>query len=175
MSVTIELGGKVGQANSAIERGVDRLIRLTTDPDEPVAAGAIASLIHLGRAAVGRLSRALDSRKDAALRLQLIRILGVIGTTDPRPVVLVLYLVAGKTSDEAERRAIESALGVILEASRARPCAGTEGHEATGAETPRRAPSKHRQPVVIDVTPVPSGSTSCDERVEVDGGSTAGG
>jgi hypothetical protein len=144
MTVTIELGGKVGQANSAIERGVDKLIRLTTDPDESVAAGAIASLIHLGRVAVGRLSRALETRRDAALRLQLIRILGVIGSTDPRPVVLVLYLAGGKTSDEAERRAIESALGVIFEAARARRCAAAEGHEATGAGTPRRAPSKHR-------------------------------
>jgi hypothetical protein len=89
-------------------------------------------------------------------------------------VFLVLYLAGGKTSDEAERRAIESALGVIFEASRVRQCAGTEGHEATGAGTPRHAVSKRPQPVVIDVTPVSSGPSSCDERLEVDGGSTAG-
>ena len=144
MVAKIEPSGRIDSAVGPIARGIDRLIGLLGEGDESIVQDAMLQLSCLGTAAVRRLGAALHSRKYTRIRIPIVRALGVIGMSDPRPVIQILMQVPDTPRDWQVFQAIEATLGEIHEAEMKRRGASPAEHDGEGEASS----------VVIDITPM---------------------
>lgn len=151
--VTVDLDGEVGAAMSSIDRGIDRLIRLTTHADSPVSRGAIVRLIQLGPAALGRLAATLHGRRDGPLRLRAIQIIRFIGRDHPQSALVVLGAACPAVEHPEDVRAIEAAWRNICADAERRLAANTLKDEEPVAARPRRSRAKAGRSVVPTIPP----------------------
>jgi hypothetical protein len=106
--------GSLAEAITHLHTAIDRMIALTADEAAPVRLNAGQLLCSLDSVVIDRLVLAVDETSDPVLRIQAMKLLGVMGRSCPHLILPILLAVVRRHPDAEHVAAYEMATSTML-------------------------------------------------------------